>query len=532
LFRVIQNVHQILFKEKDRSRLLQGICDHLIKDHVYYNGIWIALLDESGGLITTVEAGWGKKFLPIIQMLKSGKLPDCAQMALMQSEVVLTEDTLSLCKDCPLSTKYHGSGAMTVRLEHDGRVYGILSVSVSKEFMPEEKEHGLLKEVAGDVAFALHSMELEEDRRRIEEALQESEKRFRNLVEHSPTGITIIQDDQIVYKNPEQERLFGPSPHSFKFTDFKNIHPDDLEKIRKNYMSIISGEVSVLQMDFRFYPEDKIDSRVDMKWVYCRASRIEYQGKEAILLNMMDITRAKELEHLLRIQDKMTSLGRIAIGIAHEIRNPLSGINIYLSTLEKIYEKGGNQEKVKNILDHLQSASGKIESVIKRVMDFSKPCEPKFILTDIRRPIDEAISLSEVTLRKSGIKIEKALAEGVPLCRIDPNLMTEVILNLVINAAEAMKDMEGRKIIEIATSMDDQSVLVSIMDSGPGVPSNHKDRIFDPFYTTKHGSTGIGLNICRRIITDHGGSLDILTSKWGGAEFVIQIPLEKGIAQR
>ena len=223
----------------------------------------------------------------------------------------------------------------------------------------------------------------------------------------------------------------------------------------------------------------------------------------------------------------MTSLGRVAAGIAHEIRNPLSGINIYLNTLEKIYDRAESLDKVKQILRQIQSASSKIESVIKRVIDFSKPSEPKLILTDINQPIEEAINLSSVTLRKSGIKIEKSLANDLPLCHIDPLLIEEVILNLVTNATEAMKNMDGVKIIKVTSSMEKNSVLMRVSDSGPGVTPNLKGKIFDPFYTTKNGSTGIGLSLCHRIITDHGGSLEVSTSKLGGAEFVIEIPIKE-----
>ncbi len=250
---------------------------------------------------------------------------------------------------------------------------------------------------------------------RSKEMIEKSEKKFRDLVENSLTGISIIQDDQIVYQNPEQERLFGRLPRVSKLKDFGNIHPDDIEKVKDFNQRITSGKVQTLDTDFRFYVRDTIDNRVDIKWAYCRATLTEYQGKNVIIENIMDISRIKELEHLLRIQDKMTSLGRVAAGIAHEIRNPLSGINIYLNTLAKLYDKGENPERLKEILGKVQSASNKIESVVRRVMDFSKPSAPQFVLKDINRPIEDAIGLSSVTLRKRDIKIEKDLAEDLPM---------------------------------------------------------------------------------------------------------------------
>jgi signal transduction histidine kinase len=225
----------------------------------------------------------------------------------------------------------------------------------------------------------------------------------------------------------------------------------------------------------------------------------------------------------------MSSLGRVAAGIAHEIRNPLSGINIYLNTMEKIYDRGNKPEQLKQIFKQLQSASNKIESVIRRVMDFSKPSEPNLISIDINDPITEAINLSSVTLRKRGIKLEKALAEDMPLCMADPQLIEQVILNLLTNAAEAMKNMEREKKIGVCSSLENDCITVRVFDSGPGIPFHIKENIFDPFYTTKNGSTGIGLSLSHRIITDHGGSLTVYPSEWGGAEFSIEIPLGKGI---
>ena len=104
-------------------------------------------------------------------------------------------------------------------------------------------------------------------------------------------------------------------------------------------------------------------------------------------------------------------------------------------------------------------------------------------------------------------------------------------LNLITNAAEAMKNVDGAKIIEVTSSMENNLITVRISDSGPGIPSHLREKIFDPFYTTKNGSTGIGLSLSHRIITDHGGSLNVYPSKRGGAEFRIEIPTKRGIDQ-
>lgn len=360
-----------------------------------------------------------------------------------------------------------------------------------------------------------------------EKSLMESERRFQSLMENSPIGILIVQEGQIIYENPEEKKLSGPLAQFFRHGKLENIHPDDFEKVEREFYKITSGEANSLDMDFRYYPGDNAENAHEMIWVHCWASLIEYLGREALLVSKLDITRAREMEHLLRIEDKMASLGRVASGIAHEIRSPLSGINIFLNNLEKTFQEVRSQDKVKEIIKQIRSASIKIEGVIRRVMDFAKPTEPRFILTDLHQSIKEAIDLSAVALRMAGISLKKNLAKSLPPCQADPHLIGQVILNLISNAAEAMKSMEGTKQIEVTSSVQDGRMIVTISDSGPGVPFHLRRKIFDPFFTTKNGSTGIGLSICQRIVTDHGGVLSVGTSPWGGAEFKVEIPIKR-----
>jgi PAS domain S-box-containing protein len=528
LLRTIRDVDQLLVKEKDPNRLLQGICDALVKNRGYFNA-WIAVFNDSRELSESAEAGLGSDFVPVVERMRRGKLMTCCRNALTRRGVIVTEDPVSQCTDCPLASDYHGRGAMTVRLEHDGRIYGILSVSSPLELTPDREEHGLLESVAEDIAFGLHRFELEAEHRRADRALQESEKRFRDLVENALTGILIVQKGKLIYINPEQERLLGAVARDAEFPYLDHVHPEDVDKVREFFESVGSEGRMVRErdLDFRLYSMGNGEGQTDMRWIHCRASSIEYGGSEALLVNMMDVSKTKQLEELLRIQDKMISLGHVAAGIAHEIRNPLSGINIYLKTLEKICQAHDKSEQVSKILSQLQSASDKIESVIRRVMDFSKPTAPKFKLADINGPIQEAIGLCAVTLRKRGVKLISRLSENLPHCRLDPQSMEEVILNLLTNAADAMRDQAAEKTIEVNSSVDGYGVVVRISDSGPGVPFYLRQKVFDPFFTTSQDSTGIGLSISQRIITDHGGTLEVTESKWGGAQFVIKVPLVK-----
>lgn len=362
------------------------------------------------------------------------------------------------------------------------------------------------------------------ERQHAESMLRESEKRFRDLVENSLTAISIVQDDQVVYHNSEMERLFGPLTESYRFSRFLEGNSEDLKKAKEWYNNKkVSGEDYRRDVSLRFSYEGKENGSSDVRWIVCRLSRIQYMGREAILTNMMDITQTIKLEHQIMINDKMTSLGRIATGIIHELRNPLSGINIYLSSLRKMCDASGGQqledvEKVETIVERVQSASNKIEAVIKRVMDFSKPGISKLVLTDLNQTIEEAASLCSVTLRRKGISLEKNFQGGILQCYIDPQLIEQVILNLVTNAGQAVEHTRGEKKIELSSWREQNWACISVDDSGPGIPQALRGKIFDPFFTTKEEGIGIGLSLCQRIIADHGGVLDVDTSSLGGGQ--------------
>jgi PAS domain S-box-containing protein len=374
------------------------------------------------------------------------------------------------------------------------------------------------------------------DTKNAERELHESEKRFRSLVENSLIGISIIQNDQFVYENPAQQKMSGSISHKKVSELIENIHPEDIEKVKKVYEQLISGAIESVDTDIRFYTAGCPSNRTNLRWAQCRASSIIYRGEDAILVNIMDITKAKEFEQQLIIKNKMISLGRVAAGIAHEIRNPLTGINSYLYTLNNLCQSEfldlDDLEMAKQIVDQVQTASNKIESVIKRVMDFSKPGAPKMVKTNINGALEDAIELSAVTLRKSGIKIEQSLEQNLPVCYADPQLIEQVILNLITNAAKAVETYNKVKIVGVESFSENNTLFVRVSDSGPGVPLELKDKIFDPFYTSKEEGSGIGLNIAQRIIADHNGSISLGTSKWGGAEFTLRLPIERRVYPR
>lgn len=375
-------------------------------------------------------------------------------------------------------------------------------------------------------------------RKQAETALRESEKRFRDLVENALMGISIYLDGKAVYENPEQKRLVRFAEQATVIRNFgRLVHPNDQDKWQALQAFVYSGNAEGIETDIRFYPEDDAGNKLEMKWVQLRASRIEFGGREAVLINMMDITRAKQLENVLSIEDKMTSLGRVAAGMAHEIRSPLSGINILFSSLSKICAEnesiGGEMlREIRTIVTKTMEASHKIESVVRRVIDFTRPGEIRRRLIDVNQPIQEAINLSTVTLRKENIHVKMNLNPEGLCCYADARLIEQVLLNLITNAIQAMNLNIAMKRLEISSGVEGRHAVIRVADSGPGVQTAYWDKIFDPYFSTKSKGSGIGLSLSRRIIKDHSGVLDVSSSKWNGAEFTIRIPMELSAAAR
>ena len=381
-------------------------------------------------------------------------------------------------------------------------------------------------------------LELKRHRDRLEHLLQErtaerdkSEAQFQDLVEKSLVGIAIVQDRQVVYQNPELKRTINNFAEKIQQQDFSFVYPEDLAKLKLIYRQLLDRTTNSVEADIRICSKDNCDNSNAFKWVNCRGSNFNYQGNDALLINLVNITHTKELEKLLLNRNKMASLGRIASGMAHEIRNPLTGITSYLYTLEQLCELKTLLPKdvdlMKQIVAQLKLASHKVDAVIKRVLDFSRPAAPKMAPIDINQCLNNVLDLTAVTMRKSGIKVVSDLSVDLPQCFGDMALIEQAFLNLIQNAGRALQAQKKDKKIRAITRTLANSIIVTISDSGPGVPDEIKEKIFDPFFTTNSDGSGIGLSIAGRIVADHNGTLTQSTGSLGGARFEVTLPIEK-----
>jgi len=361
-------------------------------------------------------------------------------------------------------------------------------------------------------------------RRKHEAEIKESEENLRNLMARALTGTAILSRGHIVFSNPEMRRIFGSRLALFGSGDCEAVHPGDRESFLK-FIRAISDE-NLIQQDLAFRLVDHSGAqRPVVQWLHCRASAIDYRGRPSILVNIMDLTQPKELEKIVQHQEKLASLGRVAAGIAHEIRNPLSGINIFVDSMADEINEGVEPEDLLPIIEKVRNTSEKIEKVIRRVMDFATPGKPRFQLLQINEPVKAAIALARVTLLKGGIQLKTVFADNLPLVHAEPHQIEEVVLNLINNAAQALHDKVNLKLIHVDTGISLFGVTITVSDNGTGVPKEFRRKVFEPFFTSKAHSTGIGLNLCQRIAVDHGGTLTVGDGALGGAEFTLTLPL-------
>ncbi|THB75333.1 MAG: GHKL domain-containing protein [Desulfobacteraceae bacterium] len=523
----LRQIGKLLITEGNTARLIQQACDILVNSRGYFNA-WICLTDESYSVLETAHSGFNQKFNGMQDQLKAGKFPHCIRQLMQHDHVFSASNPLEECSGCDLSKNYARRGAFASRLEYESQVYGFMVLSTPLDIFMDQDEISIVEDIANDIAFGLYRLELEEEKRVAEKARQDSALRFQTLIENSLNCIVILQEDRLVYANTGHRSIHQSLDRVFDPKGFDAVYDEDRDAVASAYRDLVSKKTRHMVMDFRYYPPGKTKTLSHVRWALLSACIIDYMDVESVLINIMDITNSKEVENFLQIQDKMTSLGRVTAGIAHEIRNPLSGINIYLKALRKLTHDVDDAGKVISIIDKVEKASNKIESIVRRVMDFSRPGKPHFVMTNLNKYIDDVAQLTAVTLRKNGIRFIQDLDENLPECWAEPHLIEQVILNIITNAVEAMREYPGDKEIVLKTFKRKQAITISIKDTGPGIPLSIQSKVFDPFYTTKSNSSGIGLSICHRIITDHGGALRFKSMENAGVEFLIELPLKKG----
>ncbi len=389
-----------------------------------------------------------------------------------------------------------------------------------------------VKEADGTVSGLIFCLRDVTENVRAQSRLRESEQRLEASVDAAELGLWDWNAGSAsVVCNEKWARRLGYFPEETEpgFASWEElIHPEDLPGALAEFNNHLEGRTPFYEAEFRMRANSG-----EWRRIYSRGMVFERDGEGAPLRATgihQDVTRSRELEQAALQHEKMAILGQLAAGIAHEIRNPLSGLNIYLAAAETLsgdleFPDPASRQRLQRALGTARSASVKIEGVIRRVMDFVKPVLTRPGLIQVNEVVAEAVEMAATTVRKSGVRLATTLAEALPPCRADFRLLEQLLLNLITNAVQSLEAKPGDKTIEIATGMDKGRIAITVGDSGPGVPEHLREKIFEPFFTTKSSGTGLGLSISRRIVAEHGGAIEVGTSRLGGAEFRILFPV-------
>jgi two-component system NtrC family sensor kinase len=239
-------------------------------------------------------------------------------------------------------------------------------------------------------------------------------------------------------------------------------------------------------------------------------------------------TQQARYDHLALQTEKLSALGRMAAGIAHEINNPLGGILLYSTNLFKKVPKEG---PLKEGLEIIINETMRCKTIIQDLLEFSREKEPEKTLANINHIIEKTLGMLENEFHLRHMTVETNLSSEMSDNLVDVNQMHQVFVNLLLNAAEATQD-NGE--INIRSQIDKarRCVRVEIADNGCGIPPEHISKVFEPFFTTKAKGTGLGLAVSYRIVRNHQGEIQVSSKPGEGTRFSIEIPLPKNEPSR
>ncbi len=262
--------------------------------------------------------------------------------------------------------------------------------------------------------------------------------------------------------------------------------------------------------------------------VDARAAAVDLGDERVVQISLRDLSRQKEMERQLRIAERLSSLGQLTAGVAHEINNPLEGIGNYLSLLER---NATATEPRQRYLAQVRHGFERIRDLVRDLSAFARP-EKGGDRADISAVVEQALSLVQHSKEFREIEVRRSGLDAPVTVQGDPGRLEQVVINLLINAAQAMQgkggiDIQARRV----AAAPGEEVEIIVSDEGPGIPEGVIDRIFDPFFSTKHTS-GLGLSISYGIIRVHGGTLSAANRPEGGACFTIRLPARAAVDER
>jgi len=534
VLRAIRNVNQLITRETDRDRLLEEGCRELVATEGVRRA-WAVELDSSGRPLRAAEAGIGDSFAALRASLLRGELPTCCRRALSAGGSVVLLEPSTECGGCRVAIAYEDAAAIAVPLRREERTHGLLIVTIPRAWAADDEELSLFREVASDLAFALHDLDAAEAQARAEAALESSERRYRSLFENAVLGIyQTTPDGRILAANPALVRMLGFG--SFEELAARNLEQEGYEPkySRAEFKERLEREGAILGSEAGW-------TRADGATVYVRENAVAVRDAEGRVLyyegTVEDVSARHEaeeakarLEAQLRQAQKLESIGTLASGIAHEINNPLTGIINYAELIRERVADDGLRGFAAGIVEE----GNRVAKTVRGILSFARQEKETHSPARVRDVVDGALSLIGAVLRKDQIEVAVDVPADLPRIRCRTEQMRQVILNLLTNARDALNTRfpghDDQKRIEIrgtgVTRYGRRWVRLTVEDYGIGIPHGVEERIFDPFFTTKSRDqgTGLGLAISYGIVRDHGGTLSVESEESAFTRFTVEWP--------
>lgn len=234
-----------------------------------------------------------------------------------------------------------------------------------------------------------------------------------------------------------------------------------------------------------------------------------------------DITEQVLLERRMARAEQLALIGEMAAGLAHEVKNPLAGMK---GALEIILEDLPDGNPHRPVLHHVLEEIQRINRIITDLLDYARPRPPSHVQTDVNRLVEHVVSATRVQLVNNHITVEFQPAPELPSIIVDPDELQKVVLNLLLNAIQAVHD-HGHIVVRTSYDPQERAIKLSVTDDGEGIPPENLDKIFRPFFTTKKRGTGLGLATCQRIVTGYGGTITVTSEVGKGSTFTVTLPL-------
>ena len=396
--------------------------------------------------------------------------------------------------------------------EHTVAVLG-LGKTVDGDFLSSDDVE-LVQTIAGYVAVALDNAQLYSSLEQKALEIARLKDFSENIVESLNVGVLAVDLGGMVESwNTRMEQLFGVKRQDAVGHQLRALLPEELASeiaARRDEEQITGIYKQRLQHQGKF-----LTLNVSITPLVSKSG--ERIGR---LLLFDDVTQRERMEEQMTQTEKLTSLGLLAAGVAHEVNTPLAVISNYIQMLAKQMPEDDPRH---NLIEKIVKQTFRASEIVNNLLNFSRTGAAELADIDVNRVVEETLSLVAHPLKTSQIHIVKQLGDSLPPVRGSANKLQQVFLNLFLNARDAMP---AGGMLEVRTAAHNGSVEVEIADTGAGIPREHIHRIFDPFFTTKANGrgTGLGLSVSYGIIKEHAGKIDVRSTPGKGTSFHVEFP--------